>query len=40
MGANLTDLATRNPAARAGFAQGKKEVARLEGISLAGRSRP
>jgi NTE family protein len=29
MGANLTDLATRIPAARAGFAQGKQEAIRL-----------
>jgi NTE family protein len=29
MGTNLMDLATRIPAARAGFAQGKREATRL-----------
>ncbi len=29
MGTNLMDLATRSPAARAGFAQGKREAIRL-----------
>jgi hypothetical protein len=40
MGTNQMDLATRIPAARAGFAQGKQEATRVTFLLTIARRRP